>query len=79
MPLLFVSQMPKMASGSLSGSAKYVLENCPVEDGIKYETRAGANSALVKWIFPKAIELRVQIDFSYGFPKGSKEIGRAHV
>ncbi len=61
-----------LVNGNISGSAKYVLENCPVEDGIKYETRAGANSALVKWIFPKAIELRVQIDFSYGFPKGSK-------
>ena len=61
-----------LVNGNISGSAKYVLENCPVEDGIKYETRAGANSALVKWIFPKAIELRVQIDFGYGFPKGTK-------
>lgn len=61
-----------LVNGNISGSAKYILENCPVEEGIKYETRMGANSALVKWVFPKAIELRVQIDFGYGFPKGSK-------
>lgn len=61
-----------LVNGNISGSAKYVLENCPVEDGIKYETREGANSSLVKWVFPKAIELRVQIDFGYGFPKGTK-------
>ena len=61
-----------LVNGNISGSAKYVLENCPVEEGIKYESRMGANSALVKWVFPKAIELRVQIDFGYGFPKGSK-------
>ena len=55
-----------LANGNISGSATYILENCPVEDGIKYETREGANSLLVKWVFPKAIELRVQIDFGYG-------------
>ena len=61
-----------LVNGNISGSAKYVLENCPVEDGIKHETREGANSALVKWIFPKAIELRMQIDFGFGFPKGTQ-------
>ncbi len=61
-----------LANGNISGSAKYVLENCPVDDGIKYETRCGANSMLVKWVFPKAVELRVQIDYGFGFPKGSK-------
>ena len=61
-----------LANGNISGSAKYVLENCPVEDGITYETRGGANSMLVKWVFPKAVELRVQIDYGFGFPKGSK-------
>ena len=61
-----------LANGNISGSAKYVLENCPVDNGIKYETRGGANSMLVKWVFPKAVELRVQIDYGFGFPKGSK-------
>ena len=61
-----------LANGNISGSAKYILENCPVDDGIKYETRAGENSLLVKWVFPKAVELRVQIDYGYGFPKGTK-------
>ncbi len=61
-----------LVNGNISGSAKYVLENCPVEEGIAYEMRAGANSTLVKWVFPKAVELRVQIDYGYGFPKGSK-------
>ncbi len=61
-----------LVNGNISGSAKYVLENCPVGDGITYETRGGANSMLVKWVFPKAVELRVQIDYGYGFPKGAK-------
>ena len=61
-----------LVNGNVSGSAKYVLENCPVEEGISYETRVGGNSALVKWVFPKAVELRVQIDYGHGFPKGSR-------
>ncbi len=61
-----------LVNGNISGSAKYIFENCPVEEGIAYETRPGANSMLVKWVFPKAVELRVQIDFGFGFPKGTK-------
>lgn len=61
-----------LVNGNISGSAKYILENCPVDDGITSETRSGSRSSLVKWVFPKALELRVQIDYGFGFPKGSK-------
>lgn len=61
-----------LVNGNIGGSAKCVLENCPVEDGITAETRLGANSALVKFVFPKALELRVWLDYGYGFPKGTK-------
>ena len=61
-----------LVNGNISGSERYIFENCPVDDGVKYETREGANSVLVKWIFPKATELRVQIDYGHGFPKGTK-------
>lgn len=61
-----------LVNGNITGSQKYILQNCPVDSAIKYDTRTAADSAVIKWEFPKAIELRVQIDFTYGFPKGSK-------
>jgi len=61
-----------LVNGNITGSAKYILENCPVDEKITSEMRASEHASLVKMVFPEALELRVQIDYGYGFPKGTK-------
>ena len=54
------------------GKPAYVLKDLPSGEGVKTETKASENAVLVKYVFPKATELRVQVDYGFGFPEGTK-------
>lgn len=54
------------------GKPAYVLRDLPSGEGVRTETKSTANAVLVKYVFPKATELRVQVDYGFGFPEGTQ-------